>query len=74
MYISTVIFCVGYYHFYFDLSQAEGNEIKRISNVYNPIFQTMHNAELIPAKETKLIQSDLLDIGGVLNILADEEF
>jgi hypothetical protein len=34
----------------------------------------MHNAELIPAKETKLIQSDLLDIGGVLNILADEEF
>lgn len=68
------IIVMGYYHFYFDLSQSEGVEIIRVSNVYYPIFQTVHNAKMIPARETKLIQSDLLDIGGVLNFLADEEF
>ena len=68
------IIVMDYYHFYFDLSQSEGVEIIRVSNVYYPIFQTVHNAKMIPARETKLIQSDLLDIGGVLNFLADEEF
>lgn len=72
--ISTVVLCVGYYYFYADLSQSEGVEISRVSNVYYPIFHTMHNAKIIPAKETKLIQSDVLDIGGVLNLLANEEF
>ncbi len=72
--ISTVVFCVGYYYFYSDLSQSEGIEISRVSNVYYPLFQTMHNAKMIPAKKTKLIQSDLMDIGGVLKFFSTEEF
>lgn len=72
--ISTIVLCVSYYYFYSDLSQTQGSELKRVSDVYYPLFQDMHNAKLLPAKKSCLLKSDIFDMQKIVNFFAHEEY
>lgn len=54
--ISTIVLCVSYYYFYSDLSQTQSSELRRITDVYYPLFQDMHNAKLLARKRKQVIQ------------------
>lgn len=61
--IKNVVLCYGYYIFYSDLSMAQNSlEQQRISIVYEPIFNDVHNAVLLPPNPSVLPQSRIFDV------------
>lgn len=73
--IRNIVLCCGYYYFFSDLSKTQNlGEIMRISNVYEPLFNDIHNCILLPPKQDNLFQSDICDIQNVLGIYALGEY
>ena len=50
------------------------NEIMRISMVYYPLYQDIHNCMLMPAKQNILLKSKIFDIQNILNIYSSVEY
>lgn len=73
--IRNIVLCCGYYYFFSDLSKTQNlGEIMRISNVYEPLFNDIHNCILLPPKQDNLFQSDICDIQNMLGIYALGEY
>lgn len=73
--IKNIVLCMGYYYFFSDLSKAQNpKEIQRISKVYNPLFNDIHNCVLLPPKQNILYESKIFDIQTVLNAYTQSEY
>lgn len=67
--IRNIIVCCSYYYFYSDLSKTQNPiEIKRISNVYYPIFEDLHNCIMLPKRENQLLDSEIFDMEKILEL------
>lgn len=74
--IKNIVLCCGYYYFFIDLSKSENPAmLKRISDVYEPLFHDIHNCLLLPpTKENILYKSRIFDIQHVLDIYSLGEY
>lgn len=67
--IEVVIIGCGYYYFYSDLSKTKNNlELRRVYDVYQPIFGDVHNAKEIT--ETAVEKNSLWHIESILSFFA----
>ncbi len=71
--IKNIIIGCGYYSFNSDLSRTKSNELRRISDVYYPIFRDMHHAVLLPPPISR-IESEILDMERIERIISEDLF
>lgn len=56
------------YYFYSDLSSTRNiGELSRISRVYKPLYEDVHNAVMIPKQSNYLMYSKIFDMPIILN-------
>ncbi len=68
--IRNVVLCCGYYYFHTDLSKTKNKgQNRRISDIYQTLFQDVHNCILIPPKHQILFQSDIFDFEKVAEMI-----
>lgn len=73
--IKNIVLCVGYYYFFSDLSKTQNpDELSRISKVYKPLLNDIHNCILLPPSLTKLYESNIIDVRSVLDVYARDEY
>lgn len=73
--IKNIVLCCSYYYFFSDLSKAENpGERARISRVYYPLYQDMHNCVLLQPRENILPQSTIFDTENILELFAMQEY
>lgn len=73
--IKNIVLCVGYYLFFYDVSKTQNStEIQRVSKVYNPLFDDIHNCFLLPPQKNILYQSDIYDIQTILDVYTQREY
>lgn len=73
--IRNIVICCSYYYFFSDLSKTKTpGEITRISNVYQPLFNDLHNCTFLPPKQCVLYNSNIFDIKNVAEIYALGEY
>lgn len=71
--IKNIIIGCGYYSFHSDLSRTKSNELRRISDVYYPIFRDMHHAVLLPPPVSRM-ESEILDMQRIERIISEDLF
>lgn len=73
--VKNIVLCLGYYYFFSDLSKTQNtNEIRRISNVYKPLFNDIHNCPILPPKQNILYESAIFDIPSIIDIYTQSEY
>ena len=73
--VKNIVFCVGYYCFYNDLSLMQSTEeVIRISKVYYPLLHDAHNCLFLPSKEDYIQSNDVIDFDSILESFALEEY
>lgn len=73
--IKNIVLCVSYYYFFSDLSKTQNtSEIQRISKVYKPLLNDIHNCLLLPPKQNLLYESSIFDIQRVMDIYTQNEY
>ena len=61
--IENIVLVTAYYYFYSDLSLTKDlGELSRVSRVYYPLFNDLHNAILVPPCSSFFPISNILDI------------
>ena len=66
--IKKVVIICGYYYFFSDLSLSKtASELLRISKVYLPLFDDIHNCMILPKPENKMPYSKIFDFEKILN-------
>lgn len=66
--IRDVILGGSYYYFFSDLSSVKSAEITRISNVYYPLLNDMHNAVILPDPFTlPCVISEIFDVSQIID-------
>lgn len=68
--IKNIVFLMSYYSLFSDLSQSKSSELTRVSKVYWPLFQDLHNCVVLPAAHNALPKSNIFDIEKILQIYA----
>lgn len=73
--IKNIVLCVGYYCFFPDLSKTKNlNELSRISKVYKPLLNDVHNCVLLPPSSKQLYESNIIDIKFILDRYTCDEY
>lgn len=73
--IRNIVLCCNYYYFFSDLSKTKNeDEIQRVSKVYQPLYEDLHNCELLPPKVNILPLSDIFDIERVVELYSFGEY
>jgi hypothetical protein len=73
--IRKVFIGTGYYSLYSDLSLSQGGEIKRVSDVYYPLFGDMHNCRELPQSlNTTLYNNEIFDIEKIVDVFCNQIF
>ena len=73
--IKNIVFCVGYYYFFTDLSRTQNqDEILRISKVYKPLPHDEHHCILLPPCNKMLYESNIFDIEKVFDLYTWGEY
>lgn len=73
--IKKVVLIVGYYFFFSDLSLTRNmSELSRLTYTYMPLFNDTHNSLVIPSPNTYKMSSNIIDIDGVEELLAQTQY
>ena len=73
--IKNIVICTGYMFTYFDLSKTHNlNELTRIGDVYNPIFNDSHNCMLIASGNNIVLSSPILNVSWFEDVYAASEY
>lgn len=72
--IKKIVFCMSYYSLFSDLSKTQSSELERVSKVYWPLFQDLHNCVILPASQNALPRSDIFDIEKILQIYVSVQY
>lgn len=73
--IKNIVLCMGYYYFFCNLSKTQNvDELLRITKVYDPLLQDIHDCVLLPPKKTVLYKSEVFDVEGIAEQYALSEY
>ena len=73
--INNIVLCCGYYYFYSDQSKTQNkNELLRLSKVYKPFFDDIHNCLILPPKQDFLFYSKIFDTEKILADYSKQEY
>lgn len=73
--IQNIVLCCNYYYFYSDQSKTQNSdELLRLSKVYKPLFNDIHNCLTLPPKQEFLCYSQIFDEQKILDIYSLQEY
>jgi len=73
--IKRILIGTGYYSFYTDLSKTKNEtEIRRVSDVYYPLFQDLHNCLILPNSHCQPDISNVYHITKIIDIISEDIF